>query len=398
VLPPRPAAQAGGAEAGLDFDAFLRALALAPRGCLDALPIPAPDAGPRAGPRGPVCGREGSGGGGRGWPSGGGGGDEQASSVCVVQLLLREGPDLLMSSAVPQTAAYAGSGGPPGGAGGAAAGGVLACAWRDEALLALHSPECLEILGSARVQALAWALFERFAAPGPQGEPPAVAPGGCSRALRALRVVAPALRERGGRGVTVMEGLMCAYASKPPRLQGGAPKVPDPLLEGEFFEWLARCALAAFGWDGPGARPAQRGSGEWAATTAGGAAAAATGHYSAAAKLLWASPHRPGLITAWVGEAPARSGAANRPSCGRSAPQLGFDTISRAEAIPEVQQTAAERLALGRAEEAEAAAARLAAVERLMLQAAGRQEALLAHAAAVARREELQVKSGQVRR
>jgi hypothetical protein len=197
--------------------------------------------------------------------------------------LLRELPDLLMTHNAPMTSAFvewlhgddstANKGSGTGSllvAHGSTL-GVVGCSWPDVQLLALYKPECLGQL--LEHSDLLRALFCSFAscdgtAPanaGGSGKRGATAPAGDAaelprllsasgavRLVQALGVVAPSpgCRALGGRGLTVMEALQAAWACRPPRLQGGPPKAPEPLTLPEFAEWAGRCALLAFGWRG----------------------------------------------------------------------------------------------------------------------------------------------------
>lgn len=351
--------------------------------------------------------------------SGGGGADADDAGADadawerVVDALVAQLPELLLVEGGPLAPAFtevvcapAGGGGGRGGGGGAATCDVARFTARDDALLALYSAPCLQHLAAAPAEGLLWRVFLRFAEGGAASER-ALTHRGVAAALRALGAVAPACAGRGGRGLTVMEGLQCAFAARPPRLQRGAPKAPDALCFHEFVEWAARCALAAFAW----APACERGA------AAGGEAPAPGPVYSADAKRAWALEgfegvgggggggamrprprHLAAFSSGWVGRPPARAGSESWPARGAVAGGgVPFETAtSTAAPFGPVGHTRGQLARLARAEQEVRVAEAEAAAQRMLRHAAARLAALDGRAAATARRQALQARAAQM--
>ncbi|GBF88533.1 hypothetical protein Rsub_01248 [Raphidocelis subcapitata] len=350
----------------------------------------------------------------------------------MVDQLLTQQQDLLIQEGAPTTTAFfelfevsgGASGGLEDGGGGGSFGSghgapsatcrVAGAAWPDQQLLALYSRDCLDLLCSRAAQQALRSLFRRFSEGG------ATDARRCTALLRACALVAPACGRRGGRGLTALEGRLCAFASRPPRLQRGTPNAPDPLSPAEFQEWAGRAALVAFGWRPDGG---QAGGGGGGGERPAAALPFGPEGYSSAAKRLWVepppaqqaeavsdavigcggvwgsqmerqAPHLATFSTAWVGE--PRAGAC-RESCGRaeSPPRPPFDTTSSFAGIAPLEHTAAQHRAIQHAAGELAAAEAEAAAQRMLRHAAARLAGIEGRAAAAARREELQRRARQ---
>lgn len=347
------------------------------------------------------------------------GGDDEGGGRLARQLLGQAADLLLLRDppAAPQFVELVITGGGGGGAAVAQAAGavegfeaqaaatydVAACAWRDDALLALYEDErCLERLcgGGRQGPALVRRLFGAFAVRDGGGSgggadstaESALIPAGAVALLRSLGLVAPssALQAHGGRGLTVMEGLHAMFAARPRRLQSGAPKQPDPIRPDEFGEWLHRCALAAFAW-----RPAPG---------SGGAARAGPAPFRCADREVRAAFGRAGppagpaaFQAAWLSPPGVGAGGGwDQQQQQRRRQHAPFDTTATfgrefgavGHTAPQLARLRALQLD-ARAAEAEAAAA------RALRLAAARFAALEDRAAAAARREALQLRSSQ---
>jgi len=353
--------------------------------------------------------------------------EAEAAVLLLITQLLSQLPDLLLTKGAPATMAFvewletSNGGDRDGDYGGnrlAATCSMAGCSWPDEHLLAIYNaPECLEALCAGHHQALLRALFRRFAPRGSSGADAAMTPERCTQLLRALHLVAPACGERGGRGLTVLEGRQCAYASRPLRLQGGTPKAPAALSYYEFVEWMARCALLAFGWqlEGGGAEAEEAGAFGpsaysttakrlWAAAGSGGtvitsSAAAATltpTKHSKRVPIQQQARHLAAFSASWVGEPPP-SPKQHETIGGTQSVRPPFDTVSTLAppSIKPLNHTAAQRRAIQQAADEAAAMAEEAEAQRMLRHVAARLAGIEDRAAAAARRGELQRRSAQ---
>jgi hypothetical protein len=319
-------------------------------------------------------------------------GDGSSEDALVGHLLL-ELPEVLLTEGAPATCAFD-----------ATLGGGGAASWPDAPLLALYGePGALQLLTGRGELALLRSLFLAHADVAPQPRQQEgkdskaeqvwlLGPRGAVRLLRVLGLVAPACRDRGGRGVTEMEGLWAAWASRPPRLQRGTPRAPEPLTCHEFVELAGRVALLAFGW---AARDVSR---ELAPPQPFGPQ-----QYASDAKRLWAPPaaageqaRRAALAASWLGAQAGGGAASGRGASPSRAQRSGFDTTTTMGGIAPLPDEPAQEAERARAKQAAAAADAEARAQRILRLSAQRLERIEARAGAAARREELQRCAGQL--